>query len=465
MKANERKYMERGQFRIEEFENPKGKAWRVYGWTASGARVRKNFETHDEALAEKQRLQTEAANEAAAGRTVFTKLTNEQNEEAERAFDALKQKFNPVPPGRLFAGIKFFLDNYHEPVKRITVAEAFDLFIAAKRKEGCRDRTIQNLKSRVGFLKTKFGGTLVSDIMPAHVDEVLLRDGVSRDTRENNRRAISSFFSWCIAPDPDKLQQQGYCSTNPAKKQTRAKRANGVDEQPPVTFTLAESRSLIETAKSFKHGKLVPYISLGLFAGIRPSELSRIAWDDIDLHAGTIRIAAQVAKTRSHRIIEMVRVTVKDKRGKEQMLAPNLAQWLAPYADKKTPIKGPNWRKDFDQLKALAGWGGRAAEDGKGVRLLVPGKDGKRKLLRLETEAKLKPWTEDIMRHTAISNCQAQLHDENKTAEWAGNSPAMIHRHYRQPVQSKDAEAFWNIRPIVETRKTRKIVHLRKQAA
>jgi hypothetical protein len=36
---------------------------------------------------------------------------------------------------------------------------------------------------------------------------------------------------------------------------------------------------------------------------------------------------------------------------------------------------------------------------------------------------------------------------EGKTAKWAGNSPDMIHRHYKELVEPEDAREFWDIRP------------------
>ena len=75
--------------------------------------------------------------------------------------------------------------------------------------------------------------------------------------------------------------------------------------------------------------------------------------------------------------------------------------------------------------------------------------------LAKKREPKLKPWPQDVLRHTGIS-CHYRLHgDEGLTAAWAGNSPDTIHSHYRALVSAKDAEAFFEIRPKVKRRRGR----------
>ena len=123
--------------------------------------------------------------------------------------------------------------------------------------------------------------------------------------------------------------------------------------------------------------------------------------------AKTITLGARIAKLRAKRIVEM---------------SDNLVEWLAPHALRQTPLVGANWRRDFDTVKALAGYGGRSEE-----------------------QPDLKPWTVDVLRHTAISHHYAAHQHEGKTASWAGNSPDMIHKHYKGLVKASDAAAFWQL--------------------
>ena len=209
----------RGVYVICPFENPnKTTAYRVAGTTPGGVRIRENYKTQPEALARKQQLEIEALNFTPEKRITTTRLTPAQEAQAERAFADLDGR--PMP-----LAIRFFLDNYREPLKKITVREAFAEFLAAKKNAGLRDASLKGLKTRVGFLVRKFPEKLVSDIQPAHVAEAAAQPGVTDATREDNRRSFSSFFSWSM--------EKQYGVTNPAKKTIR-RRGTRDDVEPAL---------------------------------------------------------------------------------------------------------------------------------------------------------------------------------------------------------------------------------------
>src|SRR5687768_15284620 len=110
---------------------------------------------------------------------------------------------------------------------------------------------------------------------------------------------------------------------------------------------------------------------MALFCAIRPEELAKISWKNITLDEKTVTIGSEIAKMREWRIVE---------------ISDNCIAWLLPYAFKKTPIRGKNWRRDFDTVKALAGYGGREKKG---------------------------------MRHTGISHHLVEHQHEGKTAAWA----------------------------------------------
>ncbi len=404
MKINER-------FSIAKFSNPSGeRVFRVQGYKQSGERVRKNFPTEGEAEAERQRLELEAANQESEVQLRQTRLSQDKLQEAEVAF----AKLNGKP---LLEAVGFYLQNYREPLTPMTMGEAFDKFIADKKSKGKRPETIRNLEVRVGRLKDAMPGKLVSNILRQDV-EAAIENGIKGErslrTKSNERRALSAFFSWAV------LKQ--YTPVNPVL----AIDPPVVDRSSPSILTVGEARRLCDAAAAFKGGKLVPYTALGLFAGLRPTELARLTWDDIDIKRREIYITEQIAKTRQVRTVAM---------------SLNLVEWIKPHAAARTPIKGENWQKDFDQIKEVAGYGTPTDE-----------------------KPALKPWTQDLMRHTAITFHMARHNDEGKTATWAGNSPNVIHGHYRallRNVKSKCRE-FWAIRPRDIPRDTEnKIVKLK----
>src|ERR1035437_7472815 len=145
--------------------------------------------------------------------------------------------------------------------------------------------------------------------------------------------------------------EQQYCLTNPAKKTVR--RRGTRDDVEPAILNLAEVRKFLDVATDYKDGKLVPYVTLALFAAIRPTELARLTWDNLDLEAGTITIGAKMAKMRQRRIVDMACLTEnvvniekrkkgkKARKGKETTLTTlpaNLIAWLKPHAAAKLPF-------------------------------------------------------------------------------------------------------------------------------
>ena len=53
----------------------------------------------------------------------------------------------------------------------------------------------------------------------------------------------------------------------------------------------------------------------------------------------------------------------------------------------------------------------------------------------------------DILRHTAASMLMAEWEDEGKAAASLGNSPTILHAHYRELVSRAEAKRFWGIVP------------------
>lgn len=405
------------------FTNAGGsKAWRVSGMYG-GKQIRANFKTEEEALAKKDELLNALANVVTTVVRRPTRLNEEQLKDAEMSAEAMGGRPTMM-------AVRFFLENYRDPVNKIKVQAAYDKFIAEKRLNNLRADSIRNLEVRVGFLTKTHGERLVSDVLPEQLRDIIFTDKRSAVTSDNVRRALSSFFTWAA--------EHKFCPANPMAAIKPVK----LERDEPEILTVAQARNLIEKAAAYKEGAVLPYIALGLFAGIRPTELARLNWDCIDLEAGTVTIGAKLAKMRQRRIVEMVCVTQKDKEGKEQALPANLIGWLMPHAVKKTPLRGVNWRKDFDAVKAGAGWGTKS-----------------------DKQPHLKPWTQDIMRHTAISNHLAYFQHEGKTAAWAGNSPDIVQRHYKGLVKQAEAVEFWGITAEQAENKVIKLNPERTEAA
>jgi len=379
------------QFRIVAFANPSGDTvHRVTGWTQAGERIRQNFSTHAAAVARLQELEIEAANLQSAARPVVTRLTGEQVAIAEAAFAQLG--------GRpLLEAVTFYLRNYREPVKPATVAEAFERFMAERRAANLRPASLLNLRNMNRELLTLHGKCRLGDILPDTLRPLVFKSSRTPTSADGYRRGIHAFFSWAV--------ESGFLRDNPCASIRPVK----IERGEPEVLTVDECRRLLEAAATFKAGRLVPYVALALFAGLRPTELARLDWSRVDLTERIVTVGADVAKLRGKRIVE---------------LSPNLVSWLEPFLATGAPIVGANHRKDFEEVRAAAGWG-------------TPTKDA----------PQLREWTQDIMRHTAISMHLATYEHEGRTALWAGNSPDVVQRHYRGLVKKSSAAAFWSLSP------------------
>jgi site-specific recombinase XerD len=103
--------------------------------------------------------------------------------------------------------VRFFLENYREVSTTKPASEAFAEFIAAKTAANLRPLSIRNLRVRVGRLVANNTEKSVSEITDKHVNAAVHRPGCSPKSRDNERRALSSFFTWA--------KKQGYCGVNP----------------------------------------------------------------------------------------------------------------------------------------------------------------------------------------------------------------------------------------------------------
>lgn len=365
----------------------------VPGWVADRpgvdrARIRENYPNQHEALGAKQTYEAKAANIDTVP-MVQTRLTKEKVQEAERCFSELEA----AGARTMTEAVRFFIANYREPVTRCTLIAAKDLFLSERTQGNLRADTMRNLKSRVGqFVNSQPEGQLVSDVLPEHINRFLNRTGKrNRGPRSirNDRLALSAFFQWC---GKDKKQ---FTTDNPAKRAMTIK----VENAEPQVLPLGSIRKLLATSQQYRDGHCTPYLVLALFCAVRPRELSRLTWQNLDLKSKTVTIGAGAAKTRTRRV-----VSIPD----------NALEWLTPFELKHPTLKIS--RKSFDTVRKLAGI--------------------------------LKGWQGDVLRHTGISHHLAKHNNEGLTASWAGNSPDVIHGSYKGLISKpSDTDEFWAITP------------------
>src|SRR5262249_40500723 len=112
-------------------------------------------------------------------------------------------------------------------------------------------------------------------------------------------------------------EEYGYVSTNPTAGKKIAK-PKLIDAAPGI-LTVAQASALLVNASR----ELVPYLSIGLFAGLRSAELQRLDWSEVDFDSGLIEVTAAKAKTASRRFVK---------------IEPNLREWLLPHRKLKGQV-------------------------------------------------------------------------------------------------------------------------------
>ena len=147
---------------------------------------------------------------------------------------------------------------------------------------------------------------------------------------------------------------------------------------PPGILTVKEAEALLDVTRD-KDSEMLAYIAIGLFAGLRRSELCALEWSEIDRKARTIEVKGVKAKTRQRRIVSVSRA---------------LSAWLAVAP--KTPRPAPSRNEDVcgERLKNLY------SEE----------RDESGTILR---EAIVSLWPHNALRHSFGSYHYARHRDEN----------------------------------------------------
>jgi hypothetical protein len=153
-----------------------------------------------------------------------------------------------------------------------------------------------------------------------------------------------------------------------------------------------------------------------------------------------VTVDASIAKTGSRRVVD---------------IPDNAVAWLAPHAKKSGDVMPSDFRRLFDRTRVRAGFkpSFEGREDDVLQDLLTAAEERKADLL---------PWPANCLRHGAISYRLAMTKDIGRVATVAGNSPAIILRHYAELVKPTAAAAFFQITPTVADGK---IVNLSAHAA
>jgi integrase len=248
------------------------------------------------------------------------------------------------------------------------------------------------------FAKT-FGTRPIHTIMSVDIEQWLAGNKEwSPRTRLNYQRDLRTLWNYSL--------RKRYATHNPLES---LEKPRVVDVEPGI-LTVAQATSLL-TLASKKGDAVLAGVAIGLFAGLRPAEIERLDWSEVDMPAKLIEVKAKKSKTRQRR-----HVTISDN--------------LAAFLNLVRIREGRVWPK------------------GKLHERVTP----------LAEEAGIKPWPHDALRHSFASYHIAKHQNAAKTAlELGHNNEDMLFRNYRQLVKPSEAELYWQISPPVKKRQKRKL--------
>ena len=149
-------------------------------------------------------------------------------------------------------------------------ATLIDNFIAAKKVEGCSDKSIFYYKSTIINALKRIDKEVVhvtTDDLRSYLNDYQSESGASKVTVDNIRRILSSFFSW--------LEEENYIVKSPVRRIHKVKVGKTVKE----TYT---DEALEQMRDHCSNARDLALIDLLASTGMRVGELVRLNRDDID---------------------------------------------------------------------------------------------------------------------------------------------------------------------------------------
>ena len=371
--------------------------YKVRGLYVAGRRVRKFFPTEKEArtFIEAQNIRT--GNIGALASRMDSQLANDAAECAmllrphgARLLDAVRewvacrdimQHFPDVP---LTEAAKTHALRLKERTQSWTVEEGAKHWLDSLERQARSARYYGDARNRLARFRSLYSRTSMADITPDHVQKWLRSMGkLSPQSQKNYLTVASSMFAHAV--------KHHKAPRNPVQE---IERPDVVREEAGI-LTPAELRRLLHHLPA----DTVPFVVLSAFAGLRPAEVQRLEWKDINFANNIVSVQASKSKIKRRRTVP---------------LSPNLAAWLRPLA------------KDEGKVVALADLTIRQ-------KRLKPARE----------KAKLTRWPHDCLRHSAATYLLQREGDAARVALWLGHTQEVLHEHCKGLLTNPEHAAEW----------------------
>ena len=160
------------------------------------------------------------------------------------------------------------------------------MFIAAKRIEGCSERTLNyyetTIKTMVEKLSKKVNSIETEDLRN-YLSEYQAKNNCSKVTIDNVRRILSSFFAW--------LEDEDYIMKSPVRRIHKVKATQTVKE----TYTDEELEKMRDACVEIRDLAMVDFLAS---TGVRVGELVNLDRVDIDMQERSCVVLGKGGKER-----------------------------------------------------------------------------------------------------------------------------------------------------------------------
>lgn len=331
------------------------------------------------------------------GSSVF-ELSPRELTEAHEAINMLKN----LGGESLLDVVRFFI-KHSTPSMRISLPDAIDGLIRAKQNAGRSLDHLSKLRRTIQAFARFVSVSLASDVTPRHIEDWLASmNHLSGTTRANAFRDIRILVRFCL--------NRGWMLRDPLAGVERPR----ADANETEIISPTQAAALLAAASQ----AILPSLAIKLFAGLRSTEVYRLDWKDVT--ATHVIVRAANAKTRSRRAIEITE---------------NLSAWLSDFRKLEGPVAPMSVKLWHRCIRETA----KAADEAAATAAKTAG---------LEIEGPLVgKLPQNFARHSFGTYHYALHQNETKTAALMGNTPAMVHRHYRAVVTEAEARDYFSIIP------------------
>ena len=145
-----------------------------------------------------------------------------------------------------------------------------EMFIAAKRIEGCSEKTLKYYQTTIDAMVSSLGKNvrhILTEDLRLYLTEYQRKNQSSRVTIDNIRRILSSFFSW--------LEDEDYIIKSPVRRIHKVKTASSIKE----TYSDEDLEKMRDSCEELRDLAMIDMLAS---TGMRVGEMVLLNRDDID---------------------------------------------------------------------------------------------------------------------------------------------------------------------------------------